>query len=318
MPHSSLWGILLRKERWLLMGNNNKRIIYVMAGLTCILFITAAAYTIIQKYRELQEEITPADTEFHLWPETQTEVFTEDIADNEQKAGEQKDSYKDNKKENSGNQTGKNVEESIFTYLQGPRSWSEKRDWSGSWGSEFYDGGSFGAFGCGLCCLANVYSTLSNFQCTPVDMYRFAKRNTGYRGGGAIAWEYMDSILASLGLQGSLRRKPDSYSDFQKQISEVSCSIVLVSSDASKCYWQDTPGHYVTIFLYNKKNDTVFLADSGDPGHNRRRVELRKIYKSLKVASEWQYLCIGDYNGENDIWKHKALNGEWVKPDYIS
>ncbi|HBA96483.1 MAG TPA: hypothetical protein DCZ23_00080 [Lachnospiraceae bacterium] len=296
------------------MDNNNKRIIYVMAGLTFILFITAAAYTIIQKYKELQEETAPAATEFHLWPEAQTEVFTEDIEDTGQKTGEQKNSHKDNKEESSE----KNIEESIFTYLQGPKSWSEKRDWSGSWGSAFYDGSSFGAFGCGLCCLANVYSTVSSFQCTPADMYRFAKRNTEYRGGGAIAWEYMDSVLASLGLQSVPRRKPDSYSDFKKQISEALCSIVLVSSDASKCYWQDTPGHYVTLFLYNKKDDTVFLADSGDPGHNRHWVELRKIYKSLKVTSEWQYLCVGDYNKEEDTWKHKALNGTWVKPDYIA
>lgn len=290
-----------------------------MAYLTFILFTTAAVYTIVQKYREIHEEkTTPVIAEF--WPEISPRTFIQDT-DNTQKQTEkkQKDS-KSNKEGSLKNQSkeNENIEEEIFTYLQGPKSWLQRRDWSGSWGSEFYDGGSFGAFGCGLCCLANVYSTVSTFWCTPVDMYKFAKRNTGYGGGGAIAWKYMDSILTSLGMQSRLRHKPESYSDFKKHISESSCSIVLVSSDASKCYWTDTPGHYVTIFLYNKEEDTVFLADSGDPSHNRHWVKLRKIYKSLKMASEWQYLCVGDYNKENDTWKHKALDGEWVRPEYIS
>lgn len=300
------------------MEHKNKWIIYVMAGLTFILFTTAAAYTILQKYNEIQEKReAPVIAEVNFWPDIPSGVFTEDTKDAQKNTGEEQENPKSNKKDDKKDKTEKNIEE-IFTYLQGPKSWSQRRDWSGSWGSEFYDGGSFGAFGCGLCCLANVYSTVSNFQCTPVDIYQFAKRNTGYNGGGAIAWKYMDNILTSLGMQSSLRRKPDNYNEFKKQISEASCSIVLVSSDASKCYWTDTPGHYVTVFLYDKENDMVFLADSGDPSHNRQWVDLRKIYKSLKSASEWQYLCIGDYNKENDTWKHKALNGEWVKPDYIS
>ncbi len=308
------------------MEHNNKRLIYVMAGLTFILFVIAAVYTIVQKYNEMEQiiektkTVSPIIVERHLWSETSLGIFgenTEDIQENSRKDNEEKESKGNNKDGNVGNRAENNIEDSVFTYLQGPKSWSERRDWSGAWGSEFYDGNSFGAFGCGLCCLANVYSTISSFQCTPDDMYRFAKKNTGYGGGGAIAWEYMDSILMGLGLESRLRRKPNSYSDFKRQISEASCSIMLVSSDASKCYWTNTPGHYVTIFLYNKEDDTVFLADSGDPEHNRHWVELRKIYKSLKDASDWQYLCVGNYNKENDTWKHKTLNGEWIKPDYI-
>lgn len=300
------------------MKHKSKRIIYVMAILIFILFVIAAVYTIIQKYTEIKNEKSAyVIQEIDFFHKISSEIFTQDDKDTKSNT---KNNQEDQKSRNDKleNQTGKNIEEDIFTYLQGPKSWSQRLDWSGSWSSEFYDGSSFGAFGCGLCCLANVYSTVSNFCCTPVDIYRFAKRNTEYGGGGAIAWEYMDSILANLGIESNLRRKPDSYNDFKKQISESSCSIVLVSSDASKCYWTNTPGHYVTIFLYNKKNDTVFLADSGDPSHNRHWVELRKIYKSLKNTSEWQYLCVGNYNKKNDKWKHKALNGEWVKPSYIS
>ena len=209
-------------------------------------------------------------------------------------------------------------EEEVYTFLQGPKSWDERRDWSGSWGHTYYDGSSFGAFGCGLCCLANVYSTQSRYRCTPIDVYRFAKRQTYYGGGGAIAWEYMESILEKLGFSCSLQKKPRSYQAFQEQMVGAKCSIVLVSSDNSTCYWQDTPGHYVTIFMYDEEKDMVFLADSGNPNHNRHWVSLRKIYKSLKTASEWQYLKVGGYNSEKDTWHHKKIEGNWIRPDYIS
>ena len=111
---------------------------------------------------------------------------------------------------------------------------------------------------------------------------------------------------------------PSKSQDFKEQVSAASCSIVLISSNDSSCYWQDTPGHYVTIFLYDKETDTVFLADSGNPDHNRQKVELRKIYKSLKKASEWQYLTIGDYDSTKDTWKHRKSDGNWVKPEYVN
>lgn len=42
-------------------------------------------------------------------------------------------------------------EKDIYTFLQGPKSWGKRLKWSGEWGENFYDGGSFGGFGCGLC-----------------------------------------------------------------------------------------------------------------------------------------------------------------------
>ena len=71
----------------------------------------------------------------------------------------------------------------LYTYLQGPKSWKRGVDWSGEWGEQYMDGGSFGGFGCGLCCMANVYSSLTEYQCSPVDMYRFAKRSEERRVG---------------------------------------------------------------------------------------------------------------------------------------
>ncbi len=206
-----------------------------------------------------------------------------------------------------------NPEKGIYTFLQGPKSWQRRLKWSGSWGTTFYDGGSFGGFGCGLCCIANVYSSFTKYRCTPVDAYYYAKKHTGYSGGGAIAWGYMRRTLTSLGFTCSVAKKTNSYQDFQKKIADSKAAIVLVSSSNSTCYWKDTPGHYVTIFLYDKGTDRIFLADSGDPEHNRHWVSLRKIYQSLKTSSPFQYLYVSKYNEKKDQWKHKQAEGDWVR-----
>ena len=290
-------------------NDNKDKIVYIMAGITSILVILSAIYAIWQLHMDINGNSTVTTmAEATASPEPPHEKIITITPAPEPAKGSHKP------KESPA---PANIEEGIFTYLQGPKSWEKRIDWSGSWGKEFYNGGSFGGFGCGLCCLANVYSTISKYQCTPVDMYRFARKRTGYSGGGAIAWEYMDTALNKLGFNTELKHKPGSYKNFKKQIAETECSIVLISSNNSRCYWKNTPGHYVTIFLYDKKTDTVFLADSGNPEHNRQRIELRKIYKSLKTESEWQYLNIGNYNSTHDIWKHRKLNGRWVQPVYI-
>lgn len=203
--------------------------------------------------------------------------------------------------------------DTIYSYLQGPKSWRKKIPWSGEWGVSFYDGGSFGGFGCGLCCIANIYSSLTKYQCTPVDAYHYAKKHTGYMGGGAIDWGYMRQSLNEMGFNCHVEKKPETYREFQEDIKNSQAAVVLVSSNNSKCYWKDTPGHYVTIFLYNEKKDQVFLADSGDPDHNRQWISLKKIYKSLKTSSSWQYLMVQEYNQKEDQWRHKEAKGNWIK-----
>ena len=206
-------------------------------------------------------------------------------------------------------------EAQIYSFLQGPKSWESRRTWSGKWGVTYYDGAKFGAFGCGLCCMANLYSSLTPYQCTPIDAYRFAKKHTGYHGGGAIDWGYMKDSLSMMGLACSLKKKPDTYQKFQEMIAEDSGTITLISSNESACYWTNNPGHYVTIFLYDKTTDKVFLADSGVPEHNRQWIPLKYIYRSLKTISSWQFLSIHDYQEKNDTWKHKKAEGSWVKPE---
>lgn len=207
----------------------------------------------------------------------------------------------------------------IYSYLQGPRSWKEKRVWSGYWGNAYMNGSKFGAFGCGLCCMANVYSSItpSYYKASPVDMYNFAKKNTRYWGGSAIDWPYMVRGMRKAGIHCGTKRKPAKYSSFKKDIANSKCAIVLVSSYDSSCYWKHTPGHYVTVFAYNAKNDTVFLADSGEPSHNRHWVSLKKIYRSLKKASSYQYICVTSYNKNEDTFRSRKTSGRWVKPAYM-
>lgn len=205
--------------------------------------------------------------------------------------------------------------EKIATFLQGPKSWKKRLAWSGKWGKEYYDGASFGAFGCGLCCMANIYTTFSGYECSPIDVYEYAKRKTEYSGGGAIDWGYMKGTLKTLGFTSDVWRKPGRYGQFQQMVKNAMACIVVVSSNNSDCYWKDTPGHYVTLFSYDEMTDKIFLADSGDPSHNRNWVNLKKIYKSLKTANNWQILAVTAFNPKKDQWQHRGFGGIYVMPD---
>ena len=71
-------------------------------------------------------------------------------------------------------------EEDIYTFLQGPKSWSEGISWSGEWATFDINGNPFGGFGCGLCCLANIYNTLTRYEVSPWDMCEYAMTVTDY------------------------------------------------------------------------------------------------------------------------------------------
>ena len=67
-------------------------------------------------------------------------------------------------------------EQGVYTFLQGPKSWTEGRAWSGEWSNQYVRGNYFGNFGCGLCCMANIYCTLTEYTCSPWDMYEYARQ----------------------------------------------------------------------------------------------------------------------------------------------
>ncbi len=205
--------------------------------------------------------------------------------------------------------------DSITTFLQGPKSWKKGLTWSGEWGDAYYDGGYFGGFGCGLCCMANVYDTFTSYQCSPLDMYRRAKKVSGYEGGGAIDWGYIKVTLQDAGFTLDVWRKPSTYEKFQKKVKKSVACIAVVSSYESDCYWKKTSGHYVTILDYDEETDKIFLGDSGDPDHNRHWISLKKVYKSLKTANNWQYISITGYDDSKDNWKHTGYGGDCILPD---
>lgn len=196
-------------------------------------------------------------------------------------------------------------EDAVYSYLQGVKSYEKKEEWSGSWCYEEAGGQQFGRFGCGLCSLANIYSTLGKEACTPLEMYEHAQEITRYNphsGVGAIGWDCIRIVLEQSGFVCELGRKPEDYETFQELAREGECLLVLVSSDNDDTYWQDTPGHYVTIWHYNEKRDEVFLADSSGPSKNRQWIPLRYVYDALKTDNPQQYLMVKGYNADLDGW----------------
>lgn len=210
-----------------------------------------------------------------------------------------------------------NTEERVYSFLQGPKSWGEGRTWSGEWSGKYVNGNYFGNFGCGLCCMANIYSSLTEYECSPWEMYGYAREVSGYsptRKVGAIGWADMKVTLRKSGFDCSLQNKPETYEEFQKQIAESAASVVLVSSRNDNTYWKKTGGHYVDIWLYDAETDEVFLTDPGVPDHNRQWVPLQYIYNALKTVSQYQYLLVNDYTEENNLWKYDGIEDAWARP----
>lgn len=211
-------------------------------------------------------------------------------------------------------QTAEEQAENVYTFLQGPRAFSEGRAWSGEWCQKIVRSNSFGGFGCGLCCMANIYSTLTGYECSPWDMYEYATRVSSYyptRESGAIGWEDMNTTLSAAGFICGVYRKPGTYEEFQEQMSRTKSAVVLVSSYENDAFWQNTGGHYVNIWLYQQDTDMVFLAEPGDPERNRSWIPLRYVYDALKTVSQYQYLAVTSYEEEANGWKWNGIDEIW-------
>ena len=186
-------------------------------------------------------------------------------------------------------------EHSIYTFSQGPVAWERKTPYSGEWCEFEMEGGRFSVFGCGLCALANIYSSLTPYECSPVAMYRYAMQASDYSpswGYGAIDWPFMGQTLKSLGFSVSFRRKDRTYESFRRAYRNSLTAIVLVCSEDDDTYWHDTPGHYVNPWLYDEETDMIFLGDSGNPDHNRSWVPLRYLYDAMAHDSSFQYMLV--------------------------
>lgn len=270
---------------------NKKLIVTLLSGVVTVILITLLVTNSMNKDQKLKIEINE-------------EPVTEEVVDTTLPAGDEAPVVVDDSL-------------SVYTFLQGPKSWKRKIDWSGKWGNTMMDGGSFGGFGCGLCCIANIYSTFSPYEASPIDAYKFAKKQDGYYGGSAIDWGPLLKTIHKAGFPAHLRKKPKTYNEFKQRVQAAKCCIMLVSSNNDSSYWKNTPGHYVTTFLYNEEDETIFLGDSGDPKHNRQRVSLKKIYKALKTISAYQFLTVGSYDEQRDTFKNTKTTGKFVRPEYI-
>lgn len=212
-------------------------------------------------------------------------------------------------------------ETKIYSFLQGPKSWGKGLAWSGEWSNEYVKGRYFGNFGCGLCCMANIYSTLTDYSCSPWDMYEYAKQVSAYSPTskvGAIGWNDMKTTLKKSGFDSTLCNKPDSYEMFQRQIAQTKGAVVLVCSRNDDTFWESTGGHYVNIWLYDQETDEVFLSDPGSPTRNRNRIPLRYVYDALKTSSQYQYLLINSYSEEENLWKQNGIDEAWVAPQDLN
>ncbi len=210
-------------------------------------------------------------------------------------------------------------EDSVYTFLQGPVAWERKAPYSGIWCEAELDGGLFSVFGCGLCDMAGIYSSLTPYECSPLDMYALARKVSDYSpsdGAGAIDWPYMKVTLEKAGFGTILREKNKKYSAFQQTVADSLCVTALISSEEDDTYWEDVPGHYVNIWHYNPKTDEVFLGDSGNPDHNRQWIPLRYIYDALAVDSSYQYLMVTSYEETKNAWKYSGIVEKWTRPSY--
>ena len=208
-------------------------------------------------------------------------------------------------------------EEDVYTFLQGHRAWESNATWSGEWCMKYAKGQYFSGFGCGFCCVANVYSTLSPYTCSPLDVYDYAYKETGYtpsKANSALDWGNMKVILKDLGMSCDVYYKDDSYEAFRDQIRSAKMAVTLVSSANDDRLWQKVPGHYVTVCLYDASDDTVLLGDPGSPTNNRTRVPLTYIYDALKTTSKFQYLLVDDYTEANNQWLHDGIDEVWNAP----
>lgn len=202
----------------------------------------------------------------------------------------------------------------VYSFLQGPKSYSEGLPWGGAWCEETVGYNKFGGFGCGFCCMANIYSTLTDYECSPLDIYEFAKTASKYyptSESGAIGWKDMKKTLKAAGFACKNYRKPATYGEFKDQMRHTLSAIVLVSSAEDAAFWQDTPGHYVNIWLYQQEEDMVFLAEPGNPANNRTWIPLRYVYDALKTVSDYQYLAVTSYSEENNLWKWNGIDDVW-------
>lgn len=196
------------------------------------------------------------------------------------------------------------AEQSIYSYTQFYQEAYEKtawvnyralnEAWNGEWARIMAGGQEFMVFGCGICCLSNAVSTLTDTVVMPDEMFCSTKEHTSYypeSGRGAVSWDIMKHMAGFYGLDMQLLKKPAGYQKFADDVLNADSTVVLVNGDNDRRLWWYTDGHYVSIWEYDPETETVFVADPSTQ-FNRQRVKLIDIYNALKTGSNYQYAVI--------------------------
>jgi len=185
-------------------------------------------------------------------------------------------------------------EQKIYSYTQLPPHDTGKTRWSGAWYGLEEGGKLFANFGCGICCISNIYSTFVQRPVDPGQMLEIAKYYTSYNPAGkygAIDWPQMKLLCQKLGMKAETKKKPQDYAEFQNDVMKADATVVLVCKDNDPGLWFYTNGHYVTLWEYDPEDDTLFVTDSSGL-FNRERVFLKDVYDALKTRSSCQYMCV--------------------------
>ena len=186
------------------------------------------------------------------------------------------------------------AEKKISSYVQLPLKEYPDPRWAGYWSDLEAGGQKFYSFGCGICSLSNVVSTLTAEDVNPARMFRIAQEKSSYspkKGQGAIDWTQMAAVLDAFSLKNEIKKKPADYRRFKEDVAASDATIALLCKDDDDSLWFYTNGHYITLWQYDPADGTVFVSDSAGL-YNRRRVSLIAIWKALKTRSTAQYLCV--------------------------
>lgn len=131
-------------------------------------------------------------------------------------------------------------EEKIYSYTQIPPQDSSKKKWAGEWYALEEGGKPFAHFGCGICCISNIYSTFTQRSVDPGRMLHIAKYYTSYNPSGkygAIDWSQMKTLCNKLGMDAEYKRKPADYTKFQEDVANADATVVLVCKDDDPGLW---------------------------------------------------------------------------------
>ena len=132
--------------------------------------------------------------------------------------------------------------------------------------------------------MANIYCTLTEYTCSPWDMYEYARQVSGYapsRKIGAIGWADMKVTLRKSGFDCTLNTKPESYEQFQQDFN--SGNYTIGGAEAAK-YAQAITAKITVPMQYKTKRSEIDISDASD--FLRRMPGVTKVSNPIEITKE--------------------------------